>query len=580
MPIGRRKTRGDRGDQFGIQNRIAAILLTVPDDEMYGKVMDVVREVSESPFGIFAYIDDDGSVVAPSLARDTGEDTLQSERPIRFSRDSWGDTVWGAAIRERRSVISNQPCGILHGYIPITRTLVTPVLFNNTVLGYLKVANRPTDYTDRDRKDLEKIAGFIALPLHARLERNRRERKQQYIEDKLKQSKHQLTTVMSGLPGMAYQCLNDLDWTMMFASEGCKRLTGYEPEAFISGRIHYAFLIHHHDVGRVWEEIRGKLQRKLPFESIYRIRTEDSGDKWVWEQGRGLYTPDGSLIAVESFVTDISDIKQTEEESRKAYSQMKALAAQLQAVREEERKKLAHELHDELGQTLAGLRFDLFWLLKKIPGKQTELKDKIKTMMDYIEPAISKVRRMYTELRPWILDELGLIDAIEWQVDALKLRSCLPLEFETHFDLDEQCMTSEEKTALFRITQEALLNILTHAEASRVSISLAGNSGGIRLRIQDNGKGLLPADLKKAGPAGILIMRERVAALGGQFEIKGNPGKGTVLTADIPGEKSALRGRDETGIPGRLPGIGGDTGGNAARPKVGVKAVSTTNIRD
>ncbi|MDD2672897.1 MAG: PAS domain-containing protein [Syntrophales bacterium] len=552
MPPNRRKTSGDRWDHFEIRNRIAAILLTVDDDRMYGKVMDVVRDASESPFGVFAYIDDDGFVVAPSLSRNIGEDHLQSEIPIRFSPDSWGDTAWGIAVRRKQSVISNRPGGILHGDIPITRALVAPIIFQEKVLGFLKLANRSTDYNDRDRKNLEKLANFIGPPLHSRLDRNRRERNRDKIEEVLLKSKSRLTALMGNSTGMAYQCLNEPDGTMLFVGGECRELTGYDVKDFISGSVRLAFLVHDHDVGRVWEEIRTKLHKKLPFESIYRIRSRDSGSKWVWEQGRGLYDDDGKLVAVEGFISDISELKHTEEENRKSYSQIKSMAARIEGVREEERRKLARTLHDDLGQTLAGLRFDLYWLLKKIPENQACLRDKIRTMMEYVEPAISKVRSIYTELRPWILEELGLIDAIEYEIDSFKLRSCLRVEFETRFDFDEHSLSREEKTAIYRIIQEALKNIYIHSEATRVRISLTENGAGVRLRIQDNGKGFLSSDLKKPSSSGVMLMKERIAILGGIFELSGNPGRGTMLTAEIPAAGPAVCGRYGSETTGRV----------------------------
>lgn len=182
--------------ELEIRNRLADIFLTVTDDEMYGEVLQVILKFTNSPYGVFGYIDENGDVVAPSLTRDVWEECRVNDKAIRFPRSEWKDTVWVRAILQKKTIISNQPGRVPDGHIPITCVMVTPLLFQDRCIGYLKVANRPSYYNDNDRNLLESIAGHIAPALDARLQRDFEERKRKAAEEALRKSKSDLEQVV------------------------------------------------------------------------------------------------------------------------------------------------------------------------------------------------------------------------------------------------------------------------------------------------------------------------------------------------------------------------------------------------
>lgn len=191
LQASRNKLQASIGE-LEMMNRIAKILLTTPDDKMYGEVLQAVLEFTESPHGVFGYIDEDGDVVAPSLTRNIWNKCRMKDKSIRFPRDTWSDTVWVRAILQKKTVISNQPGRVPDGHIPVKRVIVTPVLFQDKCIGYLKAANRPSDYDARDELLLERIAGFIAPALDARLQRDFEERRRRAAEEALKTSQQDL----------------------------------------------------------------------------------------------------------------------------------------------------------------------------------------------------------------------------------------------------------------------------------------------------------------------------------------------------------------------------------------------------
>ena len=183
-----------RTAELALRNRILDIFLTVSDEEMYGKVLEVVLEAMESDYGIFAYIDEQENLVCPSLTRDVWERCQVPDKTIIFPRDSWGG-IWGRALVEQKTQYSNEPLHVPEGHLPIHRVLVVPILHRGQTIGILEVANKAAAYDGRDIGLLETIANKIAPTLAARLERDRQDREREQAEQKLKVSRHFLEIV-------------------------------------------------------------------------------------------------------------------------------------------------------------------------------------------------------------------------------------------------------------------------------------------------------------------------------------------------------------------------------------------------
>ncbi len=220
------------------------------------------------------------------------------------------------------------------------------------------------------------------------------------------------------------------------------------------------------------------------------------------------------------------------ERLRESEENLRALATHLQSVREEERTRIAREIHDELGQALTGLKMDLTWLLKRLPAGQKPLANKAKAMSGLIDDTIHSVRRIATGLRPEVLDEVGLAAAIGWQAKEFQKRTGIRCKIDLPPEPPEP--DQERATALFRIFQEVLTNVARHANATRVDIALKVNAGTLLLEVHDNGKGVAPSQIENTKSLGILGMRERALLFEGKVDIDGAPGKGTRVSVSIP----------------------------------------------
>ena len=223
---------------------------------------------------------------------------------------------------------------------------------------------------------------------------------------------------------------------------------------------------------------------------------------------------------------------EAEQKLLQSNEQLRALSAHLQQVREEERIRIARQVHDELGQALTGLKLDLSWLVSDLVKTNPELSQKVHALTERIDATIHTVRQISTELRPGVLDNLGLVAAIEWQAHDFQLRTgvrCI-----TTTMVDEAMWGEEFTTTFFRIFQETLTNIIRHAEASAVEVVLAMNEGQLVLIVRDNGKGITAGAIASAKSIGLVGIRERAALLGGLAVFSGGPGLGTIVTVSIP----------------------------------------------
>ena len=241
--------------------------------------------------------------------------------------------------------------------------------------------------------------------------------------------------------------------------------------------------------------------------------------------------PDGELIGIVEDFKDISERKKSEQELMRSHEQLRDLASHLQVVREEERALIAREIHDELGQALTALKMDVHWLRHRFPGEKQSLIDKTHVMSKLIDRTVQSVRRIYSELRPGLLDDFGLWAAIEWEAGEFSKRT--GIEYEILSDPKDMVLPQILSTAIFRIFQETLTNITRHANATKVRIILTKNADRLEMSVSDNGKGIEDREILEPKSFGIIGMRERVHYLGGNLSISGNS-NGTTVAVTIP----------------------------------------------
>jgi signal transduction histidine kinase len=228
---------------------------------------------------------------------------------------------------------------------------------------------------------------------------------------------------------------------------------------------------------------------------------------------------------------EIVERKHAEEALRQSEATLRELAAYQEKIREEERKRIAREIHDELGQNLLALRIDISMLHARTGAAHPRLKERAKTALDYIDTTMKSVRTIMNNLRPAVLD-IGLPAAIEWQVS--EFRRLTGIACELAIEDRELELGDQNATAIFRILQESLTNVSRHSQATQVRIALYIDGGRLSMTVKDNGVGIYPGNRRKANTFGLVGIRERITMLGGELTIDSIPNQGTVLKMSIP----------------------------------------------
>lgn len=264
------------------------------------------------------------------------------------------------------------------------------------------------------------------------------------------------------------------------------------------------------------------------------IALSDDKIEFPVELSLSTTTVHGELLITAIF-RDLSDRQRIEYQLVEKNMQLRQLTSTLENVREEERSRISRELHDELGQSLTGIRMEASWLGGRLQAVQPEMGAKVSELKKTIDGTIAAVRRISSELRPLVLDDLGFSAAANWYIDQFSARSGIDVSADL-LDSDPP-HGSATATALFRALQESLTNVARHAEAKRVAVSLKHVDGEWQLSIHDDGKGFDEAKISQQRGIGLIGMRERVQMLGGTFRLKSAPNQGTSVEISIPAEQ-------------------------------------------
>lgn len=325
----------------------------------------------------------------------------------------------------------------------------------------------------------------------------------------------------------------ELNWS----DEMC-RICGISPENFDHSYDTYLNRIHPDDREKVKKNIEVALRDGKPFSFEHKIIRPDGKVRELLCRGRVEINGNGMARKLVGTGQDITEQKQREKKLRRYSERLRKLSERVERTREDERIRIAREIHDELGQMLTVLKMDVSTmrggLKKKVSSEVLDyFNQEAEKILDRINTIIESVQRITTELRPEVLDDLGLIEALQWQAREFAKRSNLEISFSTKLDQTD-FLSGEASTTLFRIFQEAMNNIIRHAQASKVEISLEKRNENLLFSIFDNGRGITQEQKEASSSFGIIGMKERTRFLGGDVFIEGSNGEGTRITMRIP----------------------------------------------
>jgi PAS domain S-box-containing protein len=366
-------------------------------------------------------------------------------------------------------------------------------------------------------------------------------------EAALRESERRLATVISNLPGAVYRCRADAQWTVEFLSDGYRALTGIDPSELL-GRpgTRHSELIHPEDRQREFDTMQAAMAQKRHFQVEYRMYTASGEQRWIWEQGTGVYSEHGELEAIEGFSTDITDRKEAEAALQRAHDELEqrirertaALESEQRALRrmmmasDHERRLVTYELHDGVAQQLTAAVLQLQVLEQQLGQPAAVATAACEAALVAVRRASAELRGVMSRLRTPVLDKFGLVDAIEDMVTQLQTAQGSP-RIEYHHEVAFRRLEPTLENALFRISQEALTNACRHSQSDRVHIELTQSERGGVLEVRDWGCGFHQHRVTE-NRFGLEGIRERARLLGGTCTIRSEPGQGTVVRVEFP----------------------------------------------
>ncbi len=406
--------------------------------------------------------------------------------------------------------------------------------FIKEALISVEIRNRGFESTVKQLREQNRTLNKMNL----RLEDEVRKRKR--ANELLVQSKEYTQSIVDNSLDMI--AILDEKGKYLFLSPSSERIIGYNSNELLGTK---AFdRLHPDDVDAVLDLFEKGIKTPSRVDKAeYRIKHKDGSWRYLESIARNLLHH-SSVHGVLVNSRDITVRKRVEVEIRKSQEKLRKLTKRIEEVREEERISIAREIHDELGQMLTVLKIDVS-LLKDDTLKQmdvsegegnSDIESVFNTLLHRIDVIIRSVQRITNELRPEVLDKLGLVDAIKWEIKHIQARTDLTFDFQNNMSEGflSQRFDDKQLLTIFRMFQESVINVVRHAGATRVNIALNRSDNDIKLEISDNGCGIRKNEINDSNSFGILGMRERALALGGNAIISGKPGEGTSVVIRLP----------------------------------------------
>ncbi|MBT3204143.1 MAG: PAS domain S-box protein [Gammaproteobacteria bacterium] len=310
------------------------------------------------------------------------------------------------------------------------------------------------------------------------------------------------------------------------------RIFGYAPQTFTPSESRKLESVHPDDRSKFQSHIRQGLKTREKFEFEFRLLRSNNEVRIVRSLNEVIRDREGEAVLLLGTLQDVTQRRQTDAQLRRSHEDLRRLTGYLQSARENERISIARAIHDEMAQSLTAQKIDMVRLKSMLPRDVPLLEELSEEVLQSINQTISSVQRILTELRPALLDDLGLVAAIEWQVIEFQRRT--GIQYHLVLPDDELDLTLDQRTALFRIMQESLSNVLRHSNADTVWVELIVDGHWLLMSIIDNGKGISDLEVLGSRSFGLMGMHERAYILGGNVNIHGKEGKGTNVSTRIP----------------------------------------------
>jgi two-component system sensor histidine kinase UhpB len=361
-------------------------------------------------------------------------------------------------------------------------------------------------------------------------------RERQLTEAK-RQAEAKFRSLVEQIEAITYMAALGEPGSMLYISPQIGKL-GFSTEEWLADPDLHARQIHPEDREHAMQAIGNSRSTGDPLRHAYRLITCSGDVLWFRDEAKAVTDESGRKLFLQGILVDITQNKLAEQALRQSQAELRQLAGHLQSIKEAERKRIAQEIHDELGGLLTGIKAYVSVYLERAARAGTPPDPLLVDAANLADTGFQAVRRVITDLRPSVLDQLGVWAALEWYAGQVEKRSGLPCACSIDASAAAMEIGPERSTMLFRVVQEALTNAVRHAEASRASIRAAFEDGALTVEVQDDGKGMDTTRQFNRESWGIVGMHERARYFGGELTITGKAGQGTSVTLRLPMEKT------------------------------------------
>ncbi len=372
------------------------------------------------------------------------------------------------------------------------------------------------------------IAGVVALGLDVTEQRR--------VENALRESEARFRNVADSAPVGIW--MTDTAGNGIFANRQFVEMSGLPRKRILGDG--WVEVVHEQDRERVVELYRSARRDCRPVRIEFRLSQSDGAERWVISSGVPRIDPDGSFAGFIGSLVEVTEERQAHERMRQSRQRLRELSSRVLELQEQERKMIAREIHDRLGQVLSALKFETSWLRSRVGA---DLQEKVDSMSRTLDETIQEVREFSAQLRPKVLDDFGLVPAVEDLLSQMQERT--GLECDLSIRPEDLELDGPRSTTVFRILQEALTNVARHAEATRVEVRLRRRPDLFWVEIRDDGRGIRDEEVQESGSLGILGMRERAQQWDGSLHITGIDGRGTIVVVEMPLAPETAAGDDE-----------------------------------
>ena len=547
----------------------SALILPKTIEDISWMVLEHAKHFTRSDFGYVGFIEPDtGYLVSVTMTRDIWDTCHVPDKEIIFKKFSG---LWGWVLENCKPLLTNSPtqepmsAGTPPGHIPISRFISVPAMLGDRLVGQIALANSERDYTEDDLTLMQRLATLYAIAIqrnqaeeelqqaHAELEQRVEERtaelrqtneqlqreieERMRAEEEIRRAEEKYRLLVQNLPSIIYKGYKD--WSVEFFDDKVESLTGYKADDFHSKRLKWSDLIVEEDLETVHKGFVQALKADKSYVREYRTRTRTGDILWIQDRGQIICNDVGEVDYASGAFFDVTVRKMAEEALRESEKELRLLSGQLLTAQEQERGRIARELHDGIGQSLSAIKFRIEDALGQLSKDVAESSvNSLNSLIPLIQSTVEEVRRITMDLRPATLDDLGILATIAWFCREFQ-ETYTNVRIQKEIGLGETDIPESLNTVIYRVLQEALNNVAKHSGADSVTIFLTKRNGTIELTIEDNGRGFvlkeaLDIDGSKRG-FGLGSMKERIELSGGSFSLESVRRQGTTIRASWPG---------------------------------------------